>query len=141
MANLTEKIMEISEEVWSSLGPGYNEVVYHRAFEIGLRLKHIEYESEKVVPIFYKGHTVGHSRIDLEVCSKVVIELKAVNSITSDAVCQIKNYMKLTGLTEGLIVNFGQPNKSGTPDLTTKWFFEGKVYDFFNGEIVNEIDL
>ena len=140
MANLTDTLMDIAKDIWQNIGPGYNEVVYHRDFEIGLRLKNINYESEKVIPIFYKVHTVGHSRIDLEVYNKVVIELKAVNSITPDAVCQIKNYMKLTDLTEGLIVNFGQPSKSGS-NLTMKWLFEGKIYDFINGEIINEIDF
>lgn len=107
-------LVSIVNDVYNSLGPGYNEVVYHRALEVALRLQGINYQSEVIVPITYKGYNIGHSRIDL-IVNDVIIELKALNYLNNDPVTQIKNYIKQYNevnsiICYGLVINFNQKN-------------------------------
>ena len=127
-----DSILFIAHDVYTSLGAGYNEIVYHRAFEVGLRSSGIKYESEVITPVFYKGFNVGHGRIDIKL-DNVIIELKAISSLNNDAVIQIKNYMKYYTFTEGLIINFGQPTKASQGSLEVKYISGNKVFDFIDG--------
>lgn len=96
----------ISTDVWTSLGPGYSESVYHAAFEVALRDRNIPYETERIVPIYYDGQNVGHVRADLIVDRRIVIELKSVSKLNETYRIQTRNYLKLLGLTEGYLINF-----------------------------------
>ena len=49
------------------MGEGYDECIYHKAFEVGLRLNKIDYESKSIVPVSYKGYNVGEQEIEFEV--------------------------------------------------------------------------
>jgi len=112
LLELLSKMIGISTDIYNTIGPGYNEVIYHKAFEVALRLQNISYQSEVVTPIFYKGMNVGHGRVDLIVGNNLIIELKAITNFNSDtANIQIKNYMKHYSITNGLIINFSQTNK------------------------------
>ena len=135
-----EQIIMIAHDVFSSLGAGYNEIVYHRAFEVGLRLNGIRYESEVITPVFYKGFNVGHGRIDIKL-ENVIIELKAISTLNNDAVIQIKNYMKYYTLNEGLIINFGQPTKNSPGALEIRYINGNKVYDFIDGVFKETLTL
>ena len=106
------EIEQIARDIWQSLGPGYSESVYHCAFEVGLRDRIIPYETERIVPVFYKGQNVGHVRADIIVDRKIVIELKSVSRLTEAYRIQIRNYLKLLELDEGYLINF--PDKNGT---------------------------
>jgi len=131
-----ENIVLIANDIYSSLGQGYNEVVYHRAFEVALRLSSIKYESEVVTPVVYKGHTIGHGRVDLKL-ENLIIELKAVNTLNNDSIIQIKNYMNYYSMNVGLIVNFGQ-SKSGLSIILLQ---NGVIYDLVNGTFVARNEL
>ena len=92
---MESQLILIANDIYSSLGPGYNEVIYHRAFEVALRTRSINYESEVVTPIVYQNHTIGHGRVDLIVNKTLIIELKAIANLNNnDNIIQIKNYMK-----------------------------------------------
>jgi GxxExxY protein len=99
---------EIANKIYKSLGAGYSESVYHRAFEVSLRELGIPYETERIVPIVFEGHTIGNLRIDLIVNGETIIELKAIAKLNDAAKIQTLNYMKLTGLKRALLVNFPQ---------------------------------
>ena len=109
------KIKKIAKEVYSTLGSGYQECVYDKAMQVGLRIAKIRYEGQKVVELKYKDHCVGEGYPDLLVNlngSKVVIELKAVASELGLAEeQQIKNYLKILKLKHGLLINFQQPGR------------------------------
>jgi len=128
----------IAADIYTSLGPGYNEVIYHRAFEVALRLSNIPYESEVVTPVFYKGYNVGHGRVDIKLAN-IIIELKAINTLNNDAIIQTKNYMNHYCISTGLVINFGQ-SKTG---LGVILISNGIVHDFVNGTFVprNELNL
>ena len=108
----------MSRKIYETLGPGYSESVYHRAFEVLLRTNIVPYETERIVPIVFEGHTIGNHRIDLIVNGSCIVELKATASKLNDsAKIQTKNYMKLTGLTNALLVNFPQGLGSSHPEI------------------------
>ena len=113
---LIPQLVLIAHDIYNSLGSGYNEVIYHRAFEVALRISGIQYESEVITPVFYKGACVGHGRVDLKL-NNLIIELKAINVLNNDALIQIKNYMIQHSINNGLIVNFGQNTKSSGKNL------------------------
>ena len=105
----------ISNHVWDSLGPGYSERVYHNAFEVALRMNSVSYETERIIPIFFQEHNVGNVRADLIIDRSMIVELKSVVRLKDDNRNQIKNYMKLTNLNTGMLVNF--PSVSGPIEI------------------------
>jgi len=109
------QIKKIAEDVYKILGSGYQEVVYDKAMQVGLRLAKIRYESQKVVELKYKDHCVGEGYPDLVVNldgEKVVVELKAVGSELGAAEAQqLRNYLKILKIKQGLLINFQQPGK------------------------------
>tara|TARA_R110002074_G_scaffold276009_1_gene447420 strand:+ start:25 stop:420 length:396 start_codon:yes stop_codon:yes gene_type:complete len=102
----TVGILGIAQHVYNTLGHGHSEAVYHRAMEVGLRKRGIKYDTEKVVPIRYDDHVVGHCRFDLVINDSMIIELKAISSIKQREITQLKNYMNMTGLSNGCVINF-----------------------------------
>jgi GxxExxY protein len=118
MSNAIEDtIREITEDVYSSLGSGHSESVYDCATQVGLRLKGLSYESQKVVELKYRDHHVGEGYPDLLVRSgtdALVVELKAVGGdLGAPEEQQLRNYMRILDVAEGLLVNFQQPGRAG----------------------------
>ena len=106
-------IREYAEHVYKVLGPGYSERVYHNAMEVVLRKNVIHYETERIVPIEFEGHTIGNLRADLILNNKIVVELKSVKTMNDVMVTQAQNYLRLTGFPEAYLVNFPPcPNSS-----------------------------
>ena len=105
----------IATHVWSSLGPGYSERVYHNAFEVALRMNSVCYETERIIPIFFQGHNVGNLRADLIIDQRMIVELKSVVRLKEENRNQIRNYIKLMGLNSGILVNF--PSVSGSVEV------------------------
>lgn len=99
-------IVTIATHVYKTLGHGHSEAVYHRAMEVGLRQRGIKYDTEKIVPIKYEGHVVGNFRFDLVIDDTTIVELKAVSAIKQREITQLRNYMSMTGLTSGYVINF-----------------------------------
>ena len=94
------------KEVYEELGPGYSERVYHNAVEVMLREKHIPYESERIIPILFKGHVIGNLRADIIVNNETVLEFKTIRTLNDAAELQGQNYLRLTGLRMAYLVNF-----------------------------------
>ncbi len=114
-AALLETLRYIAQDIYDQLGSGFEEVVYQKAFEVALRLRGIPYEAQRVVPVFYQGFYVGEGKPDLIVGSneeRVVIELKAVESTGHKERMQIENYLRVLGISWGLLINFPQATKS-----------------------------
>ena len=113
--NLIDKCKSIACEIFNDLGSGFDEPVYQKAFEVSLRLEGIQYENQKIIPIFYKGFNIGEGKIDLiPQCNNelLIIELKAIVSISPKDVTQLKKYMELTNAKQGLLINFPQVGTS-----------------------------
>ena len=112
---LVDDLRLLAQDIYDTPRSGFDEVVYQRAFEVGLRLRNIPNESQRVIPVFYKGFHIGDGRPDLvvgETSTRIVIELKAVESVGHKEHTQIENYLQVLGIPNGLLINFSQPTKS-----------------------------
>jgi GxxExxY protein len=74
--------------------------------EVLLRKYGVQYESERVVPIPFEGHIVGNVRADIIINNEIVLEFKAIKALNDAAECQLRNYLRLTGLNVGYLINF-----------------------------------
>jgi len=106
---------KLARDIYGTLGSGFDEVVYQRAFEVELRLRRVPYEPQRVVPVFYKDHYVGEGEPDLIVddgTEKIVVELKAISSMGGKERRQLQTYLRGLGLSRGFLINFPQPTKN-----------------------------
>lgn len=107
---LTDKIIRAGIEVHKALGPGLLESAYEKCLMKEFELSQIPFRSQVDLSLEYKGIKVDAGyRIDLVVDEKVIIELKAVESIIPVHEAQLLTYMKLTGIRVGMIMNFHVP--------------------------------
>ncbi len=110
-----KKIVVVAKDIYKTLGSGHSEAIYDKAMQVGLRLAGYKYENQKVVELTYKGHHVGEGYPDIVVHigkEKVILELKAVGgSMGAAEEQQIRNYMKIMGIKNGILINFQQPGK------------------------------
>lgn len=119
---MSDWIVDAAEAVMTELGPGNSEAVYQAALEVELRLRNVSFESQRIVPIVYKGYSVGHFRLDLVAWrhrdDPCVLELKALNGpLRCEERRQLEQYLKTTGIPRGYLVNFQQKGKSGTVEV------------------------
>lgn len=103
--------------VYSMLGAGFSESVYHRAIEVYLRTNFVEYQSEVIIPIEFYKHTIGNVRLDLIIDKKIIVEIKAIVKLNDAARIQIRNYMRLTGHQLAYLVNFPQTLEYQKPEI------------------------
>ena len=101
-----ETIKRFSKTVFSTLGAGFNERVYHNSLEVLLKKHNIPFKTEQVIPVMFEGCEVGQVRADLVIRGNLVVELKVSNSIKNDHSTQCFMYMKLLKINEGIIINF-----------------------------------
>ena len=95
-------------EVHRELGHGFLEAVYHEALEIELTSRKVPFTSQQNLPVFYKGHQLKKEYIaDLLCYNQIVVELKALNTLSGKEEGQLLNYLKATNLRVGLLINFG----------------------------------
>jgi GxxExxY protein len=107
---LTERVIGACIEIHRSLGPGLLESTYEECLCHELSLAGINFERQKPLPVHYKGVNLDCGyRLDLVVEQKLVIELKAVESLLPIHEAQLLTYLKLSGLTLGLLINFNVP--------------------------------
>ena len=89
------------------LGSGFLESVYQEAMEIELKRKNIPFVSQQELEILYDGIPLSGKFIADIICyNKIIIELKAVSKITNQHKAQLINYLAVTGLSLGILVNF-----------------------------------
>ena len=99
-------VEKMVEEIYAELGPGHSERVYHNAAEVYLREKKVPYESERHIHVVFRGHIVGDLRADIIIDGRIILELKAVQSLGKGVECQAHKYLDLTGLKSAILVNF-----------------------------------
>jgi len=106
--DLTYKIIGCAFEVHKELGPRFLEAAYEEAMLIELKQQKLNAISQKSFPLFYKGVRIKDYVCDLVVDDKMILELKALKKIGDIERAQTLNYLKVTGLKVGLILNFGE---------------------------------
>ncbi|MFM1748766.1 MAG: hypothetical protein RLZZ188_2432 [Verrucomicrobiota bacterium] len=89
-------------------GNGYVEPVYQDCLEIELAARGIPFDPQRSYPIHYRGQQLRHCYVPDLVCfDQIVVELKAAKALLDEHRAQVLNYLKVTGLQLGLLVNFG----------------------------------
>ena len=104
---ISGKIIGAAIEVHKELGPGLLESVYEACLCHELKKAGVSFESQVDLPIIYKGEITGKTyRVDLLVENCVIVELKAVDTISPIHEAQLLTYMKLLNINLGLLINF-----------------------------------
>jgi GxxExxY protein len=103
---LAHAVIGAAIEVHRRFGPGLDESLYQSAMQVELKFRGIPFSPQAWVPVFYREQRIGERRVDLIVGGRLVVELKAVEELTKLHKAQVKTYLKITGLTLGLLINF-----------------------------------
>lgn len=105
---MTYNIIGAAQEVYRELGSGYLESVYEDALCYELDLRNIVYQRQIDLDVKYKDVIFERRfRADLLIDHKVLVENKAIKTITKQDEAQLLNYLKTTGIKVGLLFNFG----------------------------------
>ena len=100
-------LIGIAMEIHWILGKGFLEIVYKDAFELELESRGILYEREKEYNVTYKNNILPHKfYADFVIENKIILELKSKKGIIEDHYAQVINYLAVSGLQLGLLVNF-----------------------------------
>ncbi len=112
------RIVGCALSVYNTLKSGYLESVYEEALEWELLEAGFSVKRQVKIPVFYKGIDLGKEFCaDMVVNDSVIMELKAVSSLSKAHEMQIESYLKSTGVQEGLLVNFGNLRR-----LEWRWY-------------------
>jgi GxxExxY protein len=104
----TRAIIGAAMEVHNVLGCGFLEAVYHEALEHEFGDRGIPIVSQKELPVLYKGRRLNKVYVtDFVAFDKIIVEIKALDQLTSREQAQLMNYLKATGMEVGLLLNFG----------------------------------
>lgn len=107
---LTGTIVDAAFRVHSALGPGLLESVYEECLAWEFQCRALRARRQVPVPLVYRDVKVDAAfRLDLEVEGRVVVEVKAVERLLPLHEAQLLTYLKLTGLSLGLLMNFNVP--------------------------------
>ena len=106
---ITEKIIGSAYTVANSLGSGFLEKVYENALAHELAKAGLHVVQQAAISVMYDGVIVGDYVADLLVENEILLELKAVKALDAIHMAQCMNYLKATGLTVCLLINFGTP--------------------------------
>lgn len=96
-------------EVHNELGHGLREKTYERALCREFGLRGIAYSQQAVYSVFYKGEKIDDYIPDLIVEERVVTDAKTIEAIVDEERGKMLNYLNITGLKVGLIINFKHP--------------------------------
>jgi len=103
----TGRVIGHAIEVHRVLGPGLLESTYQQCLAHEFRLHGIPFRLQQTMPVEYKGvHLDCGYRIDLLVDDRLILELKAVEAVSGIHRAQLLTYMKLSGISTGLLINF-----------------------------------
>jgi GxxExxY protein len=108
-ADLTYKIRGAIFTVYNELGFGHKENIYQKALIKEFGILNISHKQEVGLDVKYKGDVVGKYRPDFIIEDKIIVELKSVEFMPKSYEEQLVHYLKTTGYSLGLLVNFGSP--------------------------------
>ncbi|MEK6566963.1 MAG: GxxExxY protein [Bacteroidota bacterium] len=106
--DITAKIIKAAFDVHNRLGHSFLEKIYENALVKELQGHGLKVEQQKPLTVNYGGEPIGGFAVDLLVEDKIVVELKAVNSLESAHEDKLLHYLKASGLEVGLLINFGK---------------------------------
>jgi GxxExxY protein len=105
---ITSDIINAFYKVYNTLGYGFLEKVYENALALELAERGHIVKQQLPIQVYYEGKAVGEYFADMLIDDKVLLELKAVESIAKEHEAQLLNYLKATKIEIGLLLNFGK---------------------------------
>jgi GxxExxY protein len=106
---ISEKAIGAGIQVSNDLGAGFAEKVYENAMIIRLRHAGLSVQQQVRFKVMYEGQCIGDYVADMVIDGKVLVELKAVETLDKAHVAQCLNYLRVSGLRVCLLFNFGRP--------------------------------
>ncbi len=107
-SELTSKVIGCAMRVHSTLGNGFQEVIYQRALQIEMSMADISFSREFEMPIHYRNQHIGTRRVDFLVDEILSVEIKATTKVEDVHFAQAINYLEAYNLETGLLINFGE---------------------------------
>ncbi len=104
---LIKDVIGLAMKVHRKFGRGFKEDVYVNSLCIELAKVRIPFEHEKPLSVFYDGHVVGDYVTDLTIDGRLIVECKAIHALTTADSIQLVNYLAVTRIDNGLLINFG----------------------------------
>ena len=104
--NESYQIINCAIDVLNALGHGLLEKPYENALCIEFRERGIPFLQQPKYNVLYKENVVGEYIPDLIVFNQIIVETKTIEAITNNERGQVMNYLKITGLRLGIILNF-----------------------------------
>jgi GxxExxY protein len=104
---LTYKIIGCAMKVHSTLGCGFQEVIYQRCLALEMEKQGLGFARELEMPIYYEDVEVGSRRVDFLIEETTMVEIKAVVKLEDVHLAQGLNYLRVYNLEKGLLLNFG----------------------------------
>jgi GxxExxY protein len=104
--DLTFRVVGCAMAVLNGLGHGLREKTYERALCVEFKHQGISFKQQHAYPVFYRDEHIDDYIPDLEVEDRLIIEAKTVEAIVDEHIGQVLNYLRITGLEAGVILNF-----------------------------------
>ena len=105
--DVTRRIIASAMKVHSTLGNGFQEVIYQRAMELEMPFENLFFKREMEMPVHYRNEIIGTRRVDFFVEEIVMVELKAIIKLEDVHLAQAMNYLEAYNMEIGLLINFG----------------------------------
>lgn len=102
----TDQIIGSAFSVLNTIGHGLHEKPYENALAVEFRHRNIPFDQQRRFPVNYRGVRVSEYVPDLIAFNKIIIDTKVVERIGDHEIGQMLNYLKISGMKVGLIINF-----------------------------------
>ena len=102
----TEKILGFAFEVLNEVGHGLNEKIYENSLTVLFKLNGIAFDQQRRFPVYFRSVEVGEFVPDLIAFASVIVDTKVIESIGDHERGKMLNYLRITKLRVGLILNF-----------------------------------
>ena len=105
----TEKVIGFAFEVLNEIGHGLHEKIYENALTVLFKLNGIAFDQQRRFPVLFRGVEVGEFIPDLIAFGSVIVDPKVIDHITDFERGKMLNYLRITKLRVGLLLNFKKP--------------------------------
>lgn len=120
-SELSSEILKAFFNVYNTLGFGFLEKVYENSMMIELRKFGLQCRQQQHIDVYYDEDKVGDYYADIIVEDKIIIELKAAKTLSSEHEAQLVNYLRATDVEVGLLLNFGKTPQHKRRVLTEEY--------------------